>query len=126
MSTTEDQKFNFHNNAAALIIAAAERSGLLNIVANALYVSNEYTGSVSGCFACNVLDELTEHFDEHFFLPNSDFYGEGVVLPDYTDEQLRSYLEVPFELPLSAEEVADRMRALKGSHGMGMSPKTAG
>jgi hypothetical protein len=70
-----------------------------------------------------------EKFEEDYFFPRSDFYGEGVVLPDYTDEQLRSYLEVPFALPIATREVTARLHALNElqlgvAYGMGAPPKT--
>lgn len=89
---------NFHNNAAALIIAAAKQSGLLRDVANALHHNSVISGGVD-CLACGVLQELTEEFGEHCIAPGWDFYGEGFCIPEYSDEELRPYLQVPFALP---------------------------
>jgi hypothetical protein len=92
-----DEQFNYHNNAAALIIAAASQSGLLYEVANALHYSDTKPGG--GCLACGVLEELAVKFGEHCLAPGYDFYGEGFCVPDYSNEVLRSYLRVPFALP---------------------------
>jgi hypothetical protein len=92
-----DEQFNYHNNAAALVITAAAQSGLLRDVANALHFSDTNPGG--GCLACGVLEELVEEFGEHCGLPGYDFYAEGFCVTDYSDEELRSYLRVPFALP---------------------------
>jgi hypothetical protein len=57
-----EQKTNFHDSAAALIVAAAERSGLLRDVAKVLH--HYKVGGDVGCLPCAVLVELTENFGE--------------------------------------------------------------
>jgi hypothetical protein len=89
---------NFHNNAAVLIVAAAERSGLLRDVANALRQSREIPVDEK-CLADGVLAELTENFGEECRLPGYDFYGEGFCVTEYEDAELAPYLQIPFELP---------------------------
>jgi hypothetical protein len=93
----KDRMQRVHNNAAALIIAAAEKSGLLRDVANALHYSSSSDNPV--CLACGVFEELTEQFGEYCTLPGYDFYGEGFCISEYSDEELRPYLYVPFALP---------------------------
>jgi hypothetical protein len=106
-----EEKFDFHNNAAALIVAAAQRSGLRRDVANALRCSQDVSRDGS-CLACGVLDQLTENFGEHCGSPGYDFYGEGFCVTQYTDAELESFLHVPFQLPMSVEEVNERYRQI--------------
>jgi hypothetical protein len=55
---------NFHSNAAAMIIAAAKKSGLLDDVAEALCFLDK-NPTQSDCGACELLDDLADAFDEH-------------------------------------------------------------
>ena len=95
------EKCNFHNNAAALIIAAAKKSGFLDSVAEALCFTAKNENPWGDCPACELLDDLADAFDDYICLPVitlEKFYGEGAVNPDYTEEELRSYFSVPFEI----------------------------
>ena len=94
--------YTFHDNAAALIVAAASQSGLLRDVANALRQSQEIHDS--GCLACGVLKELVENFGEYCSLPGYDFYGEGFCVTEYPDAELAPFLRVPFPLPNTAQD----------------------
>ena len=110
-------KFNFHNNAGALILAAAERSGLLKEVAEFLHWHEKRDRFAEGdrasatCLACYLLDDLTEAFDDHTGLPVhivEATYGEGVGMYSETSAgELKPFLLVPFQLPKSDGEVAD-------------------
>lgn len=96
--------FNFHNNAAALIIAAAKKSGLLGEVAKALCFIDKVPDPSFDCRACELLGDLADHFSE--LTDNTavdDFVGqfhgpscEG--LPQYSEEELRPFFTVPFEV----------------------------
>jgi hypothetical protein len=92
---------NFHSNAAALIIAAAKKSGLLDGIAEALCFIDKVPYPSFDCPACELLGNLADAFDEHAVLPNltiEQFYGEGVDIPRYTEEELRPYFSVPFDV----------------------------
>ena len=57
---------NYHVNAAALIIAAAEKSGLLDDVAQALwFISKNRKPLGEDCPACEILETLTNDFEQH-------------------------------------------------------------
>jgi hypothetical protein len=77
---TEDK--DIHDSARALIIEAAEKSGLLKSVAELLWFANEHPSAPGGdCVVCELLHRLTEDLDDHVVLPNivaDDMYGEGV------------------------------------------------
>jgi hypothetical protein len=60
-----------------------------------------------------VLEELTENFGEYCSSPGYDFYGEGFCISEYSDEELRSYLEVPFPPPKTAEEIKKTAEQIK-------------
>jgi hypothetical protein len=88
-----------HTNAAALIVAAAKESGLLQEVAGALCFIDKTPNSLdaAGCRACEMYERLAEAFDEHVLLPHSvlvTFHGDGVPDPDgmYTADELAPYL----------------------------------
>ena len=93
--TKQNREFNFHNNAIALLIRAAEQSGLLKQIADALHHSNNDPGG--GCLACGVLEELTNGFSEHCGLPGYDFFGEGFCIPPISDEDADPYMRIPPE-----------------------------
>jgi hypothetical protein len=97
---------DYHTNAAALIIAAAETSGLLRDVAEALYFSNEHPDCCNGpsCLACGVLDKLADDFGEHISV-GYDFYSEGFCLPSVSDAELAPFLGVVMP-NTNSEEVA--------------------
>jgi hypothetical protein len=96
--------FNFHNNAAALIIVAAKQSGLLDEVARALCFIDRVPNPSFDCRACELLSDLADAFDDHV---GGDSLADGVGqfhgpswegLPQYSEEELRPYFTVPFEV----------------------------
>jgi hypothetical protein len=104
----EDDKFDFHNNAAILIVAAAQRSRLLRDVANALRCSRDIPDGGAGlCLACGVLEELIENFGWHCGHPGYDFYSEGFCVTEYSGVELASYLHVPFALPKNPDDATE-------------------
>jgi hypothetical protein len=107
-------EISFHKNAAAMIVAAAEASGLLRQVANALRQNMEIAfaddrqNSSLTCLACGwggVLEELAENFGEYCSLPGYDFYGEGFCVTEYSDNELTLFLRLPYELPQNEIEM---------------------
>jgi hypothetical protein len=60
-----NRNVNFHTDAAALILAAARKSGLLAEVAEALSFVNKHPNPSFGCAACDILEKLAEEFDDH-------------------------------------------------------------
>jgi hypothetical protein len=85
---------NRHENAAALIVAAAKKSGLLNEVAEALCFIDK-TSNIFDCRACEIYERLAEAFDEHCCLAAltlESFHGEGICVGPYTDAELTPYL----------------------------------
>jgi hypothetical protein len=82
-------KANFHANAARLIVTAAEKSGLLQEIAQALrfvdqthYEMPDGTVAREFCFACELRTALIEAFeiDDHASLVSNlleAFHGEG-------------------------------------------------
>ena len=97
---------NFHSNAAALIIAAAKKSGLLDEIAEALCFIDKTENPSFDCRACELLDDLAEAFDEHAALPGitlEKFHGDGAAnIPRYTEEELKPYFSVPFDVHVAA------------------------
>ena len=97
-------KANHHNNAAMLIVSAARVSGLLQEIAQALrFVDQTHYSMPDGtvarefCFACALRDELVEAFDEHTCLALGlleNFYGEGFVIHEASDEEVAPYLGI--------------------------------
>jgi hypothetical protein len=97
--------FNFHDNAAALILAAAKQSGLSDEVARALCFIDKVPNPSFGCPACELLSALTDAFDGHVEDDSladdtvGQFHGpswEG--FRRYTEEELRPYFTIPFEM----------------------------
>jgi hypothetical protein len=95
---------NFHTNAAALIIAAAKQSGLLDEIANALCFIDKVPNPSFDCRACELLSALTDAFDKHVGDDSladdtvGQFHGESWEgFPQYSEEELRPYFSVPFE-----------------------------
>jgi hypothetical protein len=69
---------NIHTSAKALILEAAEKSGLLREVAELLWFANKHS---SPPLSRALLDRLTDAFDDHICLPAivaEDLYGDGV------------------------------------------------
>jgi hypothetical protein len=68
-----------HRNAKELI-EAAERSGILREVAELLWFANKHGWGPGGaCAACELLDRLTDAFDEHVCLAG--LVGDDVFNP---------------------------------------------
>ncbi len=71
---------DFYKNAAALIVAAAQSSGLLREVVDALCFIAKHPDPEASCRACAILAELADAFDEHIATPATvieSYYGEG-------------------------------------------------
>jgi hypothetical protein len=95
---------NFHTNAALLIVTAAEKSGLLQEIAQALhYADKTHCDQPSGtvarefCLACALREALIEAFDEHTCLASSvleSFHGEGFVPREASEEEIAPYLGI--------------------------------
>ena len=91
--TTEEQ---IHTNAAALILSAAGKSGLLDEVAKALCFFNTTPNPSAGCRACALRDALVGAFDECICTPAiavESFHGEGVSPPPFGAVELMSYVK---------------------------------
>ncbi len=96
---------NYHTNAAALIVAAAARSGLLKEVAEALCFIDQTDNPTFGCRACGIVEELTEEFDNNtgtparviatFHLDDDDNFCIG----PFTEAELAPYLPEPNDMP---------------------------
>ena len=70
---------NYHDDPRELIIEAAERSGLLKEVAYLIWFAKQY-GTAPRCPICELVDELTEAFDDHICTPGivgEHVYGDG-------------------------------------------------
>jgi hypothetical protein len=96
MSSNENEK-NYHTSAAAMVVAAAEKSGLLKEVAETLCFIDKNPGGPEAvmCRACMIRDDLAEAFDDHVCLPAitlEGIYGDGFGLDPYTDAELAPYL----------------------------------
>ena len=93
---------NFHDNAAVLILSAAEKSGLLQEIAQVLcYVDKTHYDEPDGtvarefCLPCALLADLAEAFDGHILLAScllEDFHGEGFDPPEAAEEEVAPYL----------------------------------
>jgi hypothetical protein len=90
-----------HDNAAALIVAAAAKSGLLKEIGEALLFINKYP-TLNGdccncsCRACELYERLAEAFDVHCCLAQgvlASFHGDGVDLDSFTADELAPYLD---------------------------------
>ena len=96
---------NHHYSAAALVVEAAKRSGLLRRVAVALYNDFNNGNFASTCPACAMLEELTEELGDLF--PSS---SEG--FPTASDEELALYLndgeKIAVATAICVQTVADR------------------
>jgi hypothetical protein len=88
---------NFHTNAALLIITAAEKSGLLQEIAQVLRYADWTPPNGWDCLACALREELIEAFDEHTCLASivlESFYGEGFFLQEASEEEVAPYLGI--------------------------------
>ena len=95
MTAEEMKTKDVHTNAAALIVAAAWKSGLLKEVAEALCFFDKHQPPFD-CAACGLYEKLAEAFDEHTGLTGifiEGFYcSEGLVIGGYTEAELAPYL----------------------------------
>jgi hypothetical protein len=88
-----------YTNAAALIVAAAKKSGLLREVAEAIYCFDQHQIPTPSCsdgseVLCDVLADL---FDDYFTTPGSvlkAYFGNGFEPGPYSDAVLAPYLNV--------------------------------
>jgi hypothetical protein len=91
---------NFHTNAAALIVAAAEKSGLLEAVAEALCFIKKHplpTGECCNglCRACAIRDDLADRFDDHICsapIVLESFHGGGIAVGPFTKDEIAPHL----------------------------------
>ena len=98
---------NFHTNASLLIVTAAEKSGLLQEIAQALryadkthYDQPDGTTAREFCLACVLRERLIEAFDEHICLASltlESFHGEGFVICEASEESRAIPRHPPFE-----------------------------
>jgi hypothetical protein len=81
---------DIHTSAQALIIKAAEKSGLLREVAELLWFANKHRHPSGRCAVCELLDQLTEAFDDHTAMAGAaaeNIYGEGLAIWPSPDEE---------------------------------------
>ena len=85
---------NYHNDARALLIKAAENSGFLKEIARLLWFVEKHNldaccnGPLS-CAPCELVEELTFILDDHCCLPNivaENCYGDGLDISPRGDE----------------------------------------
>jgi hypothetical protein len=88
-------KANFHTNAAALIVAAAQKSGLLADVAEALCIVSKHPNPSFGCAACDILDKLADEFDEHVCTAGIVVENRYGGIPQVTDDEVAAFLGIP-------------------------------
>ena len=78
-----------HHSARALIIAAAEKSGLLEEVAELLWFAEKHSPPMD-CVVCELLRQLTEAFDNHVCLAGrvaeEMYICEGLSISPHPDE----------------------------------------
>jgi hypothetical protein len=93
--------FAYHTSAAGLVLCAAQQSGLLEAVAELLCAKERFSEAgvdASGCLACELLQRLTDDFDEHIGVAEllwEEFFGEGVGIPLCSKVELEPYLSKP-------------------------------
>ena len=77
----KDTDLNIHNSAAALVVSAARKSGLLREIAGILCYLDKNPGFAGTSRVAGAMrDELAEAFDDHVCLPPlvlESFYGVG-------------------------------------------------
>lgn len=86
-----------HNNAAALIVEAAEKAGLLREMAEALCFFDKSANPLFGCGACALRDEIAEQLDDLICTPAlvmESFHGEGFSPAPPSDAELEPYLKI--------------------------------
>jgi hypothetical protein len=93
---------DYHTNAAALIVAAAAKSGLLKDVAEVLCAFDKRTDVCCNlnCSACLLLENLVDAFDDHTCLAALTWEGltsEGVEVPECSKEELAPFMAIPLE-----------------------------
>ena len=101
---------NFHSNAAALIIAAAKKSGLFDEIAEALCFIDKVPYPSFDCPACELLGNLADAFDEHAVLPNL---------------TIRRFAVGGVDIPADAGGSAHRARRRAARHRKRRTPHTA-
>jgi hypothetical protein len=94
---------NYHTSAAALIVAAAARSGLLKEVAEALRFIDKTDNPTFGCRACGIVEELTDKFVDLSGTPASVIeifhLKHDVSVGPFTETELAPYLPEPDDMP---------------------------
>jgi hypothetical protein len=95
---------NFHTSAALLIVTAAEKSGLLQEIAQALHYADKThydqpPGTVARefCLGCTLLDAMTAALDEHrgeAVMTLEGFYDKDFVFRDASEDEIAPYLGI--------------------------------
>ena len=67
---------DFHSSAKALLVEAAEQSGLLREIAELLWFASKHEQPPGWCPQCELFERLADAFDDHTTLP--DTVGEAV------------------------------------------------
>ncbi len=91
-------QFNYHKSAVGLIVAAAEKSGLLEFVAEALCFVDKKQNPSGDCPTCAILEKLADAFDAHCVdvaLVIEEFWGGPVGIGPFTKDELAPYLGTP-------------------------------
>jgi hypothetical protein len=88
MINFEAHNANFHTDAAALIVAAARKSGLLADVAEALCIISKHPNPSFGCPACDILDKLADEFDDHVCTASIVIENRYGGIPQVTDDEV--------------------------------------
>jgi hypothetical protein len=100
-------QYSYHESAAGLIVAAAEKSGLLEEVAEALCFIDKHPNPAGDCRACELLDQLAEEFDAHTCLPGTvieGFHGDGIAIGPFTETELAPYLATASKIDQNQKE----------------------
>jgi hypothetical protein len=97
--TLEAEKFTIHNSAAALILAAAKTSGLLEDVAAVLCAFGQIPDTGATCRVCRLWEDLADAFDGVCPSTWEDIYGEGSCTPwTLSKEEIAPYMVTPMPL----------------------------
>jgi hypothetical protein len=91
---------NLHTNAAALIVSAAKKFGLLEAVAEALCFIEKQPLPAGECCeglcrACAIRDDLADEFDGSICTPAivlEGFHGEGAGIGPFTKDEIAPFL----------------------------------
>lgn len=80
---------NWHTDPRALLITAAERSGLLKEIAHLLWFVEKHNLDVASA-ACELLEKLTEAFEEDVgsvpYILAEDIWGDGLSIEPRGEE----------------------------------------